>query len=75
MKPTTMAGALCRRSTAAVVSAGQGLLKLAGKDGRAIVDQALGDPLTVGAAKERLEVTLQQVELEQGGAGKSEPKK
>ncbi len=60
--------------TAALVSAGQVLLKYGSKDGRAIVDAALGDPLTVAAAKERLEVTLQQVELEQGGAAKPEPK-
>src|SRR5262249_34047240 len=32
---------------AAVVSAGQALLKLGGKDGRTTVDQALADPMTV----------------------------
>jgi outer membrane protein assembly factor BamB len=61
--------------TAAVVSAGQVLLKYGGKDGRALVDFALSDPHTIEAAKERLEVTLQQVELEQGGGGKPEPPK
>ncbi len=49
---------------AAVVSAGQALLKLGGKEGRAVIDHALGDAMTIGAAKERLEVVLQQSELE-----------
>ncbi len=55
---------------AALVSAGQVLLKYGGKDGRVIVDYALSDPRTIEAAKERLEVTLQQIELEQGSGGK-----
>jgi outer membrane protein assembly factor BamB len=51
---------------AAVVSAAQALLKLAGKDGRAIVDQAITDPMTVSGAKERLTAIVHQLDAEKG---------
>jgi outer membrane protein assembly factor BamB len=59
---------------AAVVSAGQALLKLGGKDGRAVVDQAIADPMTIPAAKERLESIVQQLEPPSSG-GDKEPQK
>jgi outer membrane protein assembly factor BamB len=61
--------------SAAVVSAGQALLKIAGKDGRAVVDQALADPMTAAAAKERLEAIVQQSDAEKGDDAKEPPKK
>jgi outer membrane protein assembly factor BamB len=58
---------------AAVVSAGQALLKVGGKDGRAAVDHALADPMTMPGPKERLKVIVQQLDGEK--AEKGEPKK
>jgi outer membrane protein assembly factor BamB len=63
---------------AALIGAGQFLLKFGGKDGRALVEAALVDPLTVAAIKEPLELSLQQLDIEQantGGGKQPEPKK
>jgi outer membrane protein assembly factor BamB len=46
----------------AVVSAGSALLKVGGKDGRAIVDHAIGDAMTVPLAKDRLEAIVQEAD-------------
>lgn len=48
----------------AAVSAGHALLKLGGADGRKVVDQALADPLTQDAVKQRLAAIEQSLDAE-----------
>jgi outer membrane protein assembly factor BamB len=55
--------------SAAVVSAGQALIKLGGKDGRAVVDQALADPMTVPLARERLDALVRTADGAKTGEG------
>ena len=55
----------------AVVSVGEALVKIGGKEGRAIVDQAIADPMTVAYAKGRLEAVVQAADAEGGRSGKS----
>ena len=49
---------------AAVVSVGQTLLKLGGVEGRAMIDLALKDPMTMEFVKERLDALVQAADAE-----------
>jgi outer membrane protein assembly factor BamB len=49
---------------AAVVNVAQGLLRTSGKDGRAIVDHAIGDPLGNAAVKEKLRALVESTDAE-----------
>lgn len=62
--------------SAAVVSIGESILRLGGKDGRAMIDQALADPMTSPFAKARLESVVQAVDAEktEKGAATTTPK-
>ena len=53
---------------AAVVNVAQGLLRTSGKDGRAIVDHALGDPLGNAAVKEKLRALVESTDAENAKA-------
>jgi outer membrane protein assembly factor BamB len=52
----------------AVVSVGQGLLKLGGAEGRTIVDLALLHPLTNGAAKGKLQALVEAMDAQKSAA-------
>ena len=58
---------------AAVVSAGQALVKLGGADGRKTVDAALADPMTPEGVKARLHAILEAMDA-QAKQGKSDAK-
>ena len=55
---------------AAVVNVAQGLLRTSGKDGRAIVDHALGDPMGNAAVKEKLRALVESADA---ASAKSKP--
>ena len=58
---------------AAVVSVGQALLKVGDKEGRAIVDLAIKDPLTVSFVKERLDAIVQAMDAQKPPAADAAP--
>jgi outer membrane protein assembly factor BamB len=61
--------------SAAVVSAGEAILRIGGKEGRATIDQALADPMTVPLAKERLDAIVQAADAEKNGDAKDAKEK
>ncbi len=74
------AGAGSPEVALAAASAGQALLKVGGKNGRATVDAAIEDPLTLGPVRERLiaieqSMDAQKSEAPAADAGKGKGKK
>ncbi len=58
---------------AAVVSAGQALLKLGGKDGRSLVERAAADPATVDVVRVKLKGLLEAADAAHAGANDVAP--
>jgi outer membrane protein assembly factor BamB len=59
----------------AAVSAGEALLKLGGKEGRAAVDFAKSDPMTVDAVRTRLNAIVKALDEEKAGAAAADQSK